>query len=107
MLDSGARIAALGMMLVPVPAPTNKHEFYVLPAEQSARTEANSLLVATLANGEIQLHWLPQRICERIVSQLHAGSKISAITSEGTVVNIDRANCSLRNSQLRFSIVYQ
>ena len=102
MLDPALRIAALGVMLVPVPAPTNKHEFYVLPPRQSARTDANSLLVATLANGEIQPHWLPQPICERIVSQLHAGSKISAITLDGAVVNIERANCSLRNSQLGF-----
>jgi hypothetical protein len=98
MLDSAFRFAALGIMLAPVPAPTH---------EQSAHTEAKSLLVATLANGEIQRHWLPQTICERIVSQLQAGSKISAITSEGTVVNIERANCSLRNSQLTFPVVYQ
>ena len=63
MLDPALRIAALGVMLVPIPAPMNKHEFYVLPLRQSAHTDANSLLVATLANGEIQPHWLPQPIC--------------------------------------------
>jgi hypothetical protein len=33
---------------------------------------------------------------------LHAGSKISAISSDGTVFDIAHANCSLRNSQLGF-----
>jgi hypothetical protein len=102
MLDPALRLAALGVMLVPVPAPTNKHEFYVLPPRQSVRADADSLLVATLENGEIQSHWLPQLICERIVSQLHAGRKISAISFDGTVANIEKANCSLRNSQLNF-----
>ena len=100
MPDPDLRLAALGMVLVPFAVPTNNVE--VPPPLRSARADTNSLLVATLTNGEIQAHWLPKQICERIVSELRAGSKISAISSDGTAFDIARANCSLRNSQLGF-----
>jgi hypothetical protein len=104
MLDPVLRIAALGIMVVPFTAPTRDDVFEAGPPLRIARADTDSLLIATLSNGEIQSHWLQQPICERIVSELRAASKVSAISSDGTVLNIERANCSLRNSQLGFPV---
>jgi hypothetical protein len=70
------------------------------PPITSATIEANSLLVATLANGEVETHWLPKDVCERVVAELASGSKVSGIRSDGTRLPLERASCSLRNAQL-------
>jgi hypothetical protein len=98
MRDPALRIAALGVVLVPFTAPTTIVVSEPPRPLQSARADTNAMLVATLANGEIQAHWRPEKICERIVSEVHAGIKIFAISSDGTVLKIDRANCRAANS---------
>ena len=70
------------------------------PPIASAAIEANSLLIATLANGEVETHWLPQGVCERVVAEMKFGSEVSGVRSDGTRLRLERASCSLRNAQL-------
>ena len=60
----------------------------------------DAMLVATMTNGEIETHWLPRKVCERVASELRAGSRVSGTRQDGTQMFISRANCSLRNAQL-------
>jgi hypothetical protein len=69
-----------------------------------AGTEADAgtsaLLVATLTNGNVETHWVPRQVCERVVSELRAGSTVAGVTEDGTRLTIARANCSLRSAKL-------
>jgi len=62
--------------------------------------ETDALLVATLADGNIETQWLPRRVCEQITSELRAKAVVTSLRSDGTRLQIAQANCSLRNAQL-------
>ena len=70
------------------------------PPSIRAGIDPNALLVVTLANGEIETHWLLRQVCDRIVSAVRAGNTVAGVRSDGTRMMIDRANCSLRSAQL-------
>jgi hypothetical protein len=73
-----------------------------IPPPPSINTglDPNVLLVATLANGQLETHWLPRKVCSQIVAALRAGNTVAGIRFDGTRMMIDRANCSLRSAQL-------
>jgi hypothetical protein len=60
----------------------------------------HALLVATLSDGTIETQWLPRGICQRVASDVQAKETVTGLRSDGTRVEIARANCSLRNAQL-------
>ncbi len=55
---------------------------------------SNSLLVATLANGEIQTQWMSTSACERAASAVLSGNGVAGVRSDGVRVYIARINCS-------------
>ena len=62
--------------------------------------ENNSLLVATLSGGEIELHWLPDAVCKRVVSELAARSLVWGIRLDGSKVPVAKAQCRPRSLEL-------
>jgi hypothetical protein len=64
------------------------------------RHEGEALLVATLNSGEIEMHWIPPALCERIASELAAGSSVSGVRIDGTKVFVAKANCSVGRMKL-------
>ncbi len=54
----------------------------------------NSLLVATLANGEIQSQWMSTEACERVSAAVGARTGVAGVRSDGVRITIARANCS-------------
>ena len=70
------------------------------PPSIDGGVDPNVLLVAALANGETETHWLPRKVCNQIVSALRAGNTVAGVRFDGTRMMIDRANCSLRSAQL-------
>jgi hypothetical protein len=64
------------------------------------RHEGEALLVATMNSGEIETHWMPQALCERIASELAAGSSVSGVRIDGTRVFVAKANCSFGRMKL-------
>lgn len=92
------------LMLVPVIGAERMRgsvaEVSPAPLAGVAELSPSALLVATLANGEVETHWVPRQVCERVVSELRAGSTVAGVTEDGTRLTIARANCSLRSAQL-------
>ncbi|MFT3730381.1 MAG: hypothetical protein QM780_03000 [Hyphomicrobium sp.] len=60
----------------------------------------NSLLVATLANGEVETHWMTRAGCERVASAVGAGQTVSGVRADGVRISITEANCSTRRVQI-------
>ncbi|WP_024275627.1 MULTISPECIES: hypothetical protein [unclassified Hyphomicrobium] len=60
----------------------------------------NSLLVATLANGEIQTHWMPRTACEQVEAAVASGDAVAGIRPDGVSVYIAKANCSTRRIEV-------
>ena len=71
--------------------PTNS-----LRLEAPVALDSNSLLVATLENGEIQTQWMPRDVCEHVASAVHSGDRVAGVREDGVKVFIARANCSKR-----------
>ncbi|MBY0559168.1 hypothetical protein [Hyphomicrobium sp.] len=67
--------------------------------EQSASREIpvalddRSLLVATLANGDLQTQWMSRDVCERIEASVISGDAVAGVRADGVKVYIARANC--------------
>lgn len=89
------------VLLVMTAASGAAHDRQWMPSE-SSRPESpvvldrSSLLVATLANGEIQSQWMSTTACERVASAVAAGDAVAGLRSDGVRVYISRANCSTR-----------
>jgi hypothetical protein len=66
------------------------------PLEQPVVLDSTSLLVATLADGELQTQWMPREACERVASAIAAGNGVAGVREDGVKVYIARANCSTR-----------
>ncbi|MBS0234561.1 MAG: hypothetical protein JSR99_13870 [Proteobacteria bacterium] len=58
--------------------------------------DRNSLLVATLANGELQTQWMSRQACERVASAVATGGSVAGVRQDGVKIYITRANCSTR-----------
>lgn len=56
----------------------------------------NSLLVATLANGEIQTHWMSRAACEQVEAAVASGDAVAGVRPDGVRIYIAQANCSTR-----------
>ncbi len=54
----------------------------------------NSLLVATLANGALEMQWMSREACEEVASAVASGNGVAGVRGDGVKVYIDRANCS-------------
>lgn len=67
--------------------------------------DSTSLLVATLANGEIQTHWMPREACERVEAAVAAGDGVAGVRPDGVRVYIEQANCSTRRIEVGPSLV--
>lgn len=70
------------------------------PREIPVALDDTSLLVATLANGELQTQWMPRDACERVASAVVAGDGVAGMRPDGVKVYITRANCSTRRIQV-------
>ena len=70
------------------------------PREIPVALDNISLLVVTLANGELQTQWMPRDACERVASAVVAGDGVAGMRSDGVKVYIARANCSTRRIQV-------
>jgi hypothetical protein len=70
------------------------------PREIPVALDDTSLLVATLATGELQTQWMPRDACERVASAVVAGDGVAGIRSDGVKVYITRANCSTRRIEV-------
>lgn len=62
--------------------------------------DSTSLLVATLADGEIQTHWMPREACERVEAAVAAGDGVAGVRPDGVRVYITQANCSTRRIEV-------
>jgi len=62
--------------------------------------DSNSLLVATLANGEIQTHWMSRVACERVEAAVASGDGVAGVRPDGVRIYIAQANCSTRRIQV-------
>lgn len=60
----------------------------------------NSLLVATLANGEIQTHWMSRVACEQVEAAVASGDAVAGVGSDGVRIYISQANCSTRRIEV-------
>lgn len=60
----------------------------------------NSLLVATLANGEIQTHWMSRTACEQVEAAVASGDAVAGVRPDGVSVYIAKANCSTRRIEV-------
>jgi hypothetical protein len=58
--------------------------------------DGTSLLVATLASGDIEMQWMSRDACERVASAIGSGENVASVRSDGVRVTIARANCSTR-----------
>jgi hypothetical protein len=76
------------------PASRGPHEIPVLLA-------SNSLMVATMANGDIQTQWIPRDACERVERAVAAGRAVAGVRSDGVSVFIAHANCSTPRIEVR------
>jgi hypothetical protein len=65
-------------------------------AEIPVTLDETSLLVATLANGEIERHRMGNVDCERVVSAIAAREFVTGVRDDGVRLTIVRANCSTR-----------
>lgn len=78
-----------------VAAPNNS-----APRDIPVALDKTSLLVATLANGELQTQWMPREACERVASAVAAGNGVAGVRPDGVKVYIARANCSTRRIEV-------
>ncbi|HML28818.1 MAG TPA: hypothetical protein PKE16_08275 [Hyphomicrobium sp.] len=62
--------------------------------------DSNSLLVATLANGEIQTQWMSREACEHVASAVTAGDGVAGVRQDGVRIYIAQANCSTRRIEV-------
>ncbi|MFA5958468.1 hypothetical protein [Hyphomicrobium sp.] len=62
--------------------------------------DSNSLLVATLANGEIETHWMARDDCERVASVVESGGYVAGVRPDGVRMTITQANCSTRRIEV-------
>jgi hypothetical protein len=53
-----------------------------------------SLLVATLANGAIEMQWMSREACEGVESAVAASNGVAGVREDGVKVYIAQANCS-------------
>lgn len=60
----------------------------------------NSLLVATLANGEIQTQWMSRSACEQVEAAVASGDGVTGVRSDGVRMYIAQANCSTRRIEV-------
>ena len=67
---------------------------------QGIGQESNSLLLATLSSGEIEFHWLPHAICERVALEVAARSLVWGVRFDGSRVLVSSAQCRPGNSEL-------
>ncbi|MET1046802.1 MAG: hypothetical protein ABWX70_08890 [Hyphomicrobium sp.] len=58
--------------------------------------DSSSLLVATLADGAVQTHWMSRVACERVAEAVAAGNSVAGVRGDGVKIYIVRANCSTR-----------
>jgi len=70
------------------------------PTEIPVALDSTSMLVATLANGEIERHWMARDACERIASAVAAGDGVAGVRDDGVRVFIAKANCSTRRIEV-------
>jgi hypothetical protein len=69
-------------------------------AEVPIALDSTSMLVATLANGEIERHWMTREACERSASAVAAGEAVSGVLEDGVRITIASANCSTRRVEV-------
>ncbi|RUP00520.1 hypothetical protein [Hyphomicrobium sp.] len=55
---------------------------------------STSLLVATMADGQLEMEWVPREICEQVSSSVAAGDAVAGVRPDGVRVYIAKANCS-------------
>lgn len=67
--------------------------------------DSNSLLVATLANGEIETQWMSREACEHVASAVAAGDGVAGVRPDGVRIYIAQANCSTRRIQVEPAVV--
>jgi hypothetical protein len=89
-------VSASGLTGVDKRAPTIQE-----PHEVPVALASNSLMVATMANGEIQTQWMPRGTCERAEQAVAAGRAVAGIRSDGVSVFIAHANCSTPRVEVR------
>jgi hypothetical protein len=65
-------------------------------AEVPVTLDSTSLLVATLADGEVQTHWIPTATCEHVASAVASGESVAGVRADGVRVFVAKANCSTR-----------
>jgi hypothetical protein len=72
----------------------------VRPHEVPVALDVNSLLVATLANGDIQTQWMPRETCERVEAAVATRDNVAGVSADGTRSPITKANCSTRRIEI-------
>ena len=72
----------------------------VLAADVSVALEGQSLLVATLTNGETQMQWMSRSACEAVASAVARGQLAAGVRQDGVRIYISQANCSTRRVQV-------
>ncbi len=87
--------SASGTAGLRVTAPNN-----AAPREIPVTLDKISLLVATLASGEVQTQWMPRETCEQIASAVVQGNSVAGVREDGVRVYISRANCSTRRIEV-------
>jgi hypothetical protein len=62
--------------------------------------DSTSLLVATLASGDIERQWMTREACEHVASAVAAGESVAGVRADGVSITIARANCSTRRIEI-------
>ncbi|MET0639160.1 MAG: hypothetical protein ABWZ19_03990 [Hyphomicrobium sp.] len=91
---------AASVVLVAATAGTGNVEYSPSAAapreEVPVALDSSSLLVATLADGAVQTHWMSRVACERVAEAVAAGNSVAGVRGDGVKIYIVRANCSTR-----------
>jgi hypothetical protein len=53
-----------------------------------------SLLVATMANGQLEMTWVPRAVCDQVSASVAAGNSVAGVRPDGVRIYISEANCS-------------
>lgn len=69
---------------------------YPVSRDTPVALDNRSLLVATLANGDLQTQWMSRDVCEHIAASVVSGDAVAGVRADGVKVYIARANCSTR-----------
>lgn len=88
--------SASGLASVQKPAPNSRSHLPEIPVA----LDGTSMLVATLATGEIERYWMARDACERVASAVAAGETVAGVRKDGVRVTFASANCSTRRVEV-------